>query len=268
MPDPYASIIHADQGMQALLADVLEMRAADPQQRAMLESYLSELQLPSAANVLDVGCGTGSVSRVLAGMPGIRAVVGIDPSPLFVERARDLGRHLGGLSFETGDGGALAFPDASFDLVTFHTTLCHVPDPEQALREAHRVLRAGGWLAVFDGDYMTTTVAVDAFDPLQRAVDAMVANFVHNPWLTRRLRPVLGGLGFTVSGLRSHGYTQTTDPRYMLTIVDRGADVLAGSGSISVEDASALKAEARRRAEAGEFFGHISFVSLIARKPG
>ena len=51
-----------------------------------------------------------------------------------------------------------------------------------------------------------------------------------------------------------------------LTIVDRGADGLAGAGSISAEQALALKAEARRRAEAGEFFGHISFISLIARK--
>jgi ubiquinone/menaquinone biosynthesis C-methylase UbiE len=266
MPDPYASIVQADKEMQARLADVLEVRAADPQQRAMLKAYLSELQLPSAANVLDVGCGTGPVSRVLAETPGVREVVGIDPSPVFVERARELGRHLSRLSFQTGDGCALPFPDASFDLVIFHTTLCHVPDPEQALREAHRVLRADGWLAVFDGDYMTTTVAIDAFDPLQPAVDTMVANFVQNPWLTRRLRRVLGGLGFTVSSLRSHGYTQTTDPQYMLTIVDRGADLLAEAGSISAQQAIALKTEARRRAEAGEFFGHISFISLIAHK--
>ena len=120
----------------------------------MLKAYFSELQLPSAASVLDVGCGTGPVSRVLAETPGVREVVGIDPSPVFVERARELGKHLSRLSFQTGDGCALPFSDASFDLVIFHTTLCHVPDPEQALREAHRVLRADGWLAVFDGDYM------------------------------------------------------------------------------------------------------------------
>ena len=47
MPDLYAFIAQADVEMQTKLADVLELRAADPQQRVMLNAYLSELQLPS-----------------------------------------------------------------------------------------------------------------------------------------------------------------------------------------------------------------------------
>jgi len=47
MPDPYTFIAQADMEMQTRLADVLELRAADPQQRVMLNAYLSELQLPS-----------------------------------------------------------------------------------------------------------------------------------------------------------------------------------------------------------------------------
>jgi hypothetical protein len=53
---------------------------------------------------------------------------------------------------------------------------------------------------------------------------------------------------------------------YMLAIIDRGADALLAGGRISVEAADALKTEARRRSDAGEFFGHIAYASLIARK--
>ena len=268
MPDPYAFIAQADEALQTRLAGVLELRAADPQQRAMLNAYLSELQLPSGASVLDVGCGTGAVTRVLAALPGIGQVVGVDPSPIFLEKARELASALPQTSFRPGDGRAVPFPDASFDLVVFHTTLCHMPNPEKALHEAHRVLRAGGCLAVFDGDYVSTTVAIDTFDPLQRAVDAMVANFVQNPWLTRRLGHILGSMGFAVTSLRSHGYTQTTEAQYMLTIVDRGVDLLAVAGSIGADQAEGLKSEARRRVKTGAFFGHISYISVIARKPG
>jgi Methyltransferase domain len=152
-------------------------------------------------------------------------------------------------------------------LVVFHTTLCHIPNPELALREAHRVLRPDGWLTVFDGDYTTATVAVSDFDPLQVLVSAMVANFVHDPWLTRRLPKTLASTGFRVLSLRSHGYTQTTGPTYMLTLVDRGADALCRSGTLTTDAADDLRKEAVRRAQAGEFFGHISFISVIARKP-
>ena len=117
MPDPYASIAQADESLQTRLAEVLELRAVDLQQRAMLSAYLSELQLPNAAIALDVGCGTGAVTRVLAELPRIHEVVGIDPSPIFVAKARELARGHGRLSFLIGDGRALPFADASFDVV-------------------------------------------------------------------------------------------------------------------------------------------------------
>src|SRR5262245_57939407 len=155
MPDPYATIATADPALQQRLADVLELRASDSQQQAMLRTYLSEIDLPRGAKALDIGCGTGAISRALVERLKLE-VTGVDPSPVFVTRARELGKPLPGLAFVEGDGRSLKFHDATFDLVVFHTTLCHIPNPELALREAFRVLRPDGWLAVFDGDYMTT----------------------------------------------------------------------------------------------------------------
>jgi cyclopropane fatty-acyl-phospholipid synthase-like methyltransferase len=63
MPDVYAAIAEVDVATQERLAAILELRAADPQQRAMLDSYLSEVGFPPAARVLEIGCGTGAVTR-------------------------------------------------------------------------------------------------------------------------------------------------------------------------------------------------------------
>lgn len=65
----------------------------------------------------------------------------------------------------------------------------------------------------------------------------------------------------------SHGYVETAEPGYLLTVVDRGVDALVSPGIIGEELGAALKAEARRRAERGEFYGHIGYASLLARKP-
>ena len=268
MADPYSFIAQAEQSVQVRLADVLELRAADPQQRAMLDRYLAEVALPRGTSALEIGCGTGAVSRRIAELFEEIEVIGVDPSPVFVEKARELAKDVSKVSFRLGDGRSLEFRDHSFDLVVFHTTLCHVPDAQKAIREAYRVLRPEGWLAVFDGDYTTATVALSDSDPLQSAVETMIANFVHDRWLIRGLPKMLSREGFAVTSCRSHGYLQTTEPMYMLTIVDRGADLLVATGCLGVEAAEGLKAEARRRVAECEFFGHISFTSLIARRPG
>jgi len=91
----------------------------------MLSAYLSEIHLPSAAIVLDVGCGTGAVTRVLAEMRGVSEVVGVDPSPIFVEKARELGKGHPQLSFRTGDGRAL--PSRMRPLTSSYSTrLCAI----------------------------------------------------------------------------------------------------------------------------------------------
>jgi ubiquinone/menaquinone biosynthesis C-methylase UbiE len=267
MPDPYASIAEADPQVQERLADVLELRAADPQQRAMLDSYLAEIDFPQRAQVLEIGCGTGAVSRVLARRQGVGKVIGVDLGSIFLAKARELSSGFSNLQFEQADGRSLKYEDGVFDVVVMHTLLCHVPGPERTLAEAYRVLRPGGWLSIFDGDYVTTTVAIEDNDPLQSCAEAAIAWLVHDKWLFRRLPALIRSAGFQSARTRSHGYLETSNPSYMLTLVESGADFLSAAGRIGSDAATALKAEARRRADADQFFGHIAYVNLIARKP-
>jgi SAM-dependent methyltransferase len=196
---------------------------------------------------------------MIAELPGVVAAVGVDPSPYFVQRAR---RRAPALRFDVADGRALPFGDATFDGVVFATALCHIP--QRALAEAYRVLRPGGSLLVYDGDYTTATVATASHDPLQRCVDAAIATLVHDPWLVRRLIPLVRDAGFEPGQLRSHGHIEDESPTYMLSLITFGAEVLATSGIIAPGTANALKDEAHQRARNGRFFGHIAYASLLA----
>lgn len=265
--DPYARSAELDAATAEALATRLENRGAEPQQRALRQSFLSRVPRRDGTRVLEVGCGTGIVARDLAALPGVVEVTGVDPSPAFIARARDAIGDDATLRFEVADGRALPFDGAAFDVVVFATTLCHVVDPRAALDEAFRVLVPGGTLMVFDGDYATTTVAASADDPLQACVTAALTRLVHDPWLIRRLRALVMAAGFSRLDMESHGYIETDAATYMPTIVDFGATALADDGVVGIETTEALKAEARRRMVAGAFFGHIAYASLLATRP-
>jgi ubiquinone/menaquinone biosynthesis C-methylase UbiE len=266
MPDVWTTVGELETSAQDRLAEVLETRGTDPQQRAIRRAFLAEVEFPAQARVLEVGCGTGVLTRVLATWPGIGGVVGVDPAPSLLSRARELAAGLAGVEFREADGRSLPFPNEVFDVVVFDSALCHIPRPELALAEACRVLRPGGRLAAFDGDYATTTVAVSELDPLQLCVAAMMAASVNDPWLVRRLPALVRDAGFEELRVRSHGFV-TRDGGYMLTIVDRGADFLRSQGTVGEDLAGALEAEGRRRVAAGTFFGHIAYASVTGRRP-
>jgi ubiquinone/menaquinone biosynthesis C-methylase UbiE len=261
MPDVWATVAALDPTTQERMADVLETRGADPRQQAMRRTFLADVAFPPGAEVLEVGCGTGVLTRVLAALPAVERVVGVDIADALLDRARELAPDI---EFAQADARSLPFADERFDVVVFDSTFSHVPEPERAVAEAFRVLRPEGLLAAFDGDYATATVALAEHDPLQTCVDAMMANSVTDRRIMRRLPAILGQHGFELGQTRSHGFVETGEGGYMLSVIDRGADMLAGT--IGDELAAALKAEARRRAAAGGFFGHIAYASVVARK--
>jgi len=88
MPDIYARVTEAPPQILESLGTALELRAADPQQRGMLHTYLTDTALPQGARVLEVGCGTGAVTRVLGAWPGVSEVPGEDMAAALKAEAR------------------------------------------------------------------------------------------------------------------------------------------------------------------------------------
>ncbi|MDB9446114.1 methyltransferase domain-containing protein [Anabaena sp. CS-542/02] len=106
-------------------------------------------KLPAGTTVLDVGCGIGGSSRILAKDYGF-AVTGITISPQQVQRAQELTANGLDVKFQVDDAMALSFSDASFDVVWSIEAGPHMPDKAVFAKELMRVLKPGGVLVVAD----------------------------------------------------------------------------------------------------------------------
>ncbi len=108
-------------------------------------SFLAMLPPVDGLEGLDVGCGEGSNTRMLAER-GAR-MTGIDIAPTFVRHAGEAEeRDPLGIDYRVADALALPFGDARFDFATAFMSLMDMPDQERVLAEVHRVLRPGGFL--------------------------------------------------------------------------------------------------------------------------
>src|SRR5919197_819367 len=108
---------------------------------------------PRAAQVLEVGCGPGRLSILLAKQG--RDVTGLDLDPAMVERARINAAAIpwnadGAPSFVVGDVATMPFPDSAFDLVVSTLSMHHWDDAAAGLAEIARVLRPGDRALIWD----------------------------------------------------------------------------------------------------------------------
>ena len=106
-------------------------------------------KLPAGTTVLDVGCGIGGSSRILAKDYGFD-VTGVTISPQQVKRAQELTPEGLDAKFQVDDAMALSFPDESFDVVWSVEAGPHMPDKAIFAKELLRVLKPGGVLVVAD----------------------------------------------------------------------------------------------------------------------
>ena len=147
-------------------SNVMAQRTA--QRRAsFLQPYLS-----AGMNLLDAGCGPGSITVGLAEMVSPGHVTGFDLSEADVERAQNRAKQIGikNVSFEMASIYEIPYPDNTFDAAFCHGVLEHLNNPVDALAEIRRVLRPGGVVGVAMSDFSGLLVAPD--DPIrQKSLD-------------------------------------------------------------------------------------------------
>ncbi len=114
--------------------------------RAVGRRFLDWLAPQPGLDWLDVGCGTGAFTQLIAAECKPKSMTGADPAPAQIEYAR---RQPSQAGFHVADAMALPFDGGSFDIVASALVINFIPDRSKGLAEMNRVLRPGGTVAAY-----------------------------------------------------------------------------------------------------------------------
>lgn len=125
----------------------------DPVVRDAWQGLLRSLVPPIPSRIADLGCGTGSLSLLLA--EDAHEVDGVDLSPEMIRRARAKAGTFPGVTFRVGDAAAPDLPPASYDVVLCRHVLWALPDPPAALARWVELLLPQGRVMLVEGNWST-----------------------------------------------------------------------------------------------------------------
>ncbi len=269
--DPFGRTDKLDDGMLAALVTRFEARGKNPRFARMLADYLDAMGIARTASVLDVGCGTGLAARAIARRADFSGhVTGVDLSPFLVTAAQRLASEEGlteHLAFSAGDVRRLDFADGAFDALVAHTLLSHVEDPLSVLKEAARVVKPGGMVGIFDGDYASLTF--DHADPMKGKAhdEALINALVTNPRVMRQLPRLLRAAGLELITSFSYVLSEIGKANFWASAIDAYRKLVVKAGAMTENEADNWATALRNDSETGIFFGSSNYYAYVARRP-
>ncbi len=270
LDDPWR---HVDSSEEAeRLIQTLEERGAISELAELRGRWLDFAGVRCGYHVLDVGCGTGVVTRDVAHRVGEKGkVVGIDPSQRLIREAirRAKGQGLEGrIEFQSSDGADLPFPAGSFDLVLASAVFCHIVERLQVLAEMTRVTRSGGVVAVFDHDIDTIVVNASDHGLSRRIIHAYCDAYFASGWAGRELYALFRQVGLAEICTLPMLLSSTEFSAYWQRMVERSSAVALKAGVVSQEEADTWRADLERKGRERQFFGSRNYYCLRGRKHG
>ena len=201
----------------------------------------------AADRILDVGCGTGSLTFALAERFPRASIAAMDYSQTFVEYARSKSSNPN-LHFEQGDAAALHYGNAQFDATMSLLVLNFIPAAERAAREMRRVTKSGGVVAAavwdFKGGLTFLRVLADTAAVLDHSAEEFRARQFSAPFTGP------GELAATWSdlGLKDVVQTSLTIRMDFASFADYWTPWLSGQGTVGAY-VSSLDESKRRQLE-------------------
>ncbi|MDX1417069.1 MAG: methyltransferase domain-containing protein [Candidatus Promineifilaceae bacterium] len=270
--DIYNRINDMDGSVVEKIIQRLEFRDSDPLFTQWREQYLDKLPLIRATNILEVGCGTGVVTRAIANRPEVAGhIIGSDYSPALIAAAQDKAKDAGldgRIDFRVGDIHNLAFEDGLFDIVIAHTVVSHISSPDKAIKELGRVVKPGGWIAIFDGDYASITFAYPDDQFAKQVEDAFVSMVANNPRIMRQLPHLLANGGLAIRDLDAYVLTEVGTSRFWMSAIETYTPMMAQSNLLPEDKLNSWLTWQRQASELNYFFGSCNYFVYLVRHPG
>jgi ubiquinone/menaquinone biosynthesis C-methylase UbiE len=163
-------------------------RALAPETARLWQDLLSVyVDRPATSLIVDLGCGTGRFSQLLAEHFGVE-VIGIDPSQKMIDQARQK-RVTGTVSYRRGAAEAMPLSADCADLIFMSNVYHHLSDPAAGARECRRVLRRGGHACLRNGTQETDFLHRHFFPGLEPLIGSQLPS-------RQDIRPVFVAAGF------------------------------------------------------------------------
>jgi ubiquinone/menaquinone biosynthesis C-methylase UbiE len=197
-------------------------------------------------------------------------VTGIDVSPYLIAAAERLAAEEGLAStveFRAGNSEGLNLQDGSFDAVIAHTLVSHVQSPLAVLKEIARVVKSGGSIGIFDGDYASLTFEND--DPEKGKADdeTIIKAVVTNPRVMRQMPMLLREAGLELTASFSYVIADIGTADFWASALQSFVRLLPKASAMTEGDAKAWADAMFKRSDQGVFFGASNYYSFVATRP-
>jgi len=245
------------------MAEYFKKRSRYKDQKIVNYALKDLLNPKNGDKILDVGCGTGIITRLIA--PSLfpnGSITGIDISSHFIELARKYIQDLKSqsiINFDVGDAEKLPYPDQYFDAAFATRLLLHIDNPQQVINELKRVVKRKGRIILADWDFDSIVVDHSNRQITRKIIHWRTDNKDGNNWSGRQLFRLLKEQGLEEIDIKPIVTIAIDEDNSLTHSIFSAASGALESNIINTKQYSSWISELKKRLQEGSFFASIVY---------